>query len=104
MDNLGNVSNAWEDTVVRDPSREIKPLLLDTVTLPLQEICSTAQSSFVEKYHQQPLKTHYILESVPVLGVVWTIVFALPALSLVIMKLHPSSGKVLDTQETKLTA
>lgn len=104
MDNGMNITASWEDSVFRNPDKKIEQLTLDNVTLQLGNVKSAAQSFFEEKYNATPLiKTLFILEKTPDFGVAWNITFVTKSLQLIIIKLDPVTGKLLDEQVMQLT-
>ncbi len=103
LDATMNVVSSWEDEVFCDPEKKIEPLVLDSVTLSVTAIKEAATLFFSEKYKTlQLVKMLYLLEKMPGFGVVWNITFVTTSFLLIIIKLDPRTGKLLDEQKTNL--
>ena len=76
---------------------------MDSVTLSVTAIKEAATLFFSEKYKTlQLVKMLYLLEKMPGFGVVWNITFVTTSFLLIIIKLDPRTGKLLDEQKTNL--
>ena len=99
------VINAWEDDVFKEPDKEIKQLTLQELKLSSVEIKEKANTYFNEKYkNMQILKTIYVLENTEDFGIAWNVTFAMGSWVLIIIKIDPNNGKILDEKKTTLTA
>ncbi|MBI4441325.1 hypothetical protein HY639_04095 [Candidatus Woesearchaeota archaeon] len=97
------VLSAWEDDVYRDPAKRVEPLLLETVTQSFLAIKTAATAFFEGKYKTTLLRTLYVLEKIDG-TVVWNVTFVMPSLVLLIIRLDPSTAKVLEERQTRLTS